>query len=424
MAHRIQLQWAPRHQGVSRNDRLGGPFDAYIPDPLIGWDFHIAADVAADIADAERDVLALQSSDELHGSLEGMARFLLCAESVSSSHIEGLSASARRIARAETELDASSQTRDRVAASILGNICAMERAVLEASDAERFALDGLLELHRLIMTTPDAPNIAGVLRKEQNWIGGSSHNPCSAEFVPPPPDHVAPLLDDLIDYVQGDAHSPLTQAGLAHAQFETIHPFAYGNGRAGRALVHVILRRRGLTRWFVPPVSLVLATWTDDYITGLNRYRHIAEPGSDARSAAASDWLRTFATATRRACIAARRYSEEIDAMSAEWRESCGSIRRGSGIGRLLRALPGAPIVTVRSVETLIGRTRARANDAVNALVDAGVLVQQNIGRQRYRVFEAPRVMELFTALERRLASPNGDTLDATPVRRVPERPE
>ncbi|MFV1971604.1 MAG: Fic family protein [Acidimicrobiia bacterium] len=104
------------------------------------------------------------------------------------------------------------------------------------------------------------PELGRVVRERQNWIGGSSYNPCSAVFVPPPPDHVDGLVQDLIEYVNGDEHSPLVQAAIAHAQFETIHPFADGNGRTGRALIHVILRRRGLSPTFVPPISLVLAT--------------------------------------------------------------------------------------------------------------------------------------------------------------------
>src|SRR5439155_195849 len=80
---------------------------------------------------------------------------------------------------------------------------------------------------------------AGVIRNEQNWIGSNDYNPCGAAFVPPPPAHVRPLLDDLVDFCNRETLPPLAQAAFAHAQFETIHPFADGNGRIGRALVHV-----------------------------------------------------------------------------------------------------------------------------------------------------------------------------------------
>lgn len=228
------------------------------------------------------------------------------------------------------------------------------------------------------------------------------------------------LLDDLLAYVNRDDHSPLVQAALAHAQFETIHPFADGNGRTGRALVHVVLRRRGLAPAFVPPVSLVLATWSDTYVAGLMSFRHLAEPDSPERSTAAAEWLRLFATATRRACIDAERYADQIDAMTAGWRKRLGWVRNNSSTDLLLGVLPGAPVVSVESASALIGRSKARTSGAVNALADAGILRQRNLGRQRYRVFEATDVLDLFTGLERALASRSGDTAATPPARGVP----
>ena len=103
------------------------------------------------------------------------------------------------------------------------------------------------------------------------------------------------------------------------------------------------------------------------------------------------------------------------------WREKLSPIRANSATEYLLRALPGAPIVTVRSAAALIGRSFSAANDAVTRLVDAGILKQVNVGR-RNRAFEAPDVIEAFTALERQLASPEGDTRTSEPSRRVPYR--
>jgi Fic family protein len=93
------------------------------------------------------------------------------------------------------------------------------------------------------------------VRDQQNWVGGNDYNPCGADFVPPPPEDVAPLIADLCRAVNDDSFPPVVQAALVHAQFETIHPFADGNGRAGRALIHVVLKRRGLTTAYVPPIA-------------------------------------------------------------------------------------------------------------------------------------------------------------------------
>jgi Fic family protein len=422
MASHIRQRWTARFEGMSRRDRQGCEYDAYLPDPLAGWDLLMPADVAADLADAENAVARLNRAGTSHVSLEGLARFLLRAESVGSSMIEGLVAATRRLVEAEVALTRGDDAGDRVAVEVLGNIAAMEHAVEVATRNDRFTVADLLGIHQTLMDRSPTPQLGGVVREVQNWIGGSSYNPCSASFVPPPPDQVPGLLDDLVSYINDDTHSPLAQAAIAHAQFETIHPFADGNGRTGRALVHVVLRRRGLAPAFVPPISLVLATWSSAYVDGLMTYRHLAEPDGPERSNAAAEWLRLFATATHRACIDAEHYATRIDDLTASWRDRLGRVRADSGTDRLLSVLPGAPIITVESASALIDRSKARTTDAVNALAEVGILRQRNVGRQRYRVFEATDVLDLFTDLERALASPTGDTRDARPVRAAPRR--
>ena len=423
MASHMRKRWQAQFQGMSRRDRQGCWYNAYLADPLSNWDLTLPADVAADVADAESAVRTLNDAGTAHVSLEGLARFLLRAESVGSSKIEGLEAAARRLARAEASLALGGDANDRVAVEVLGNIAAMESAVELATSANTFELNDLLSVHRTLMDNSPTPDLGGVVREEQNWIGGSSFNPCNAAFVPPPPEHLDDLLADLLDYVNGDDHSPLVQAAIAHAQFETLHPFGDGNGRTGRALIHVVLRRRGLAPIFVPPVSLVLATWSDNYIDGLMTYRHLGEPDSAERSHAAVEWIRMFATATSRACHDAAAYSADIDEITTTWRSTLGQVRANSSTDLLLSVLPGAPIVTVESASKLIGRSKARTTDAVNTLAKAGVLRQRNAGKQRYRIFEATDVLDLFTGLERTLASPTGNTRSDRPVRRVPHRP-
>jgi Fic family protein len=408
---------------MTRRDRRGCNYDAYLPDPLAGWNLSLPGDAAADIADAETAIRELNQAGTTHVSLEGLARFLLRAESVASSKIEGLDAGARRLVEAEAALIVEGgEAADRVAVEVLGNIASMESAVALADEARKSTLADLLGIHQVLMERSPTPELGGVIRDEQNWIGGSSYNPCNAVFVPPPTEHVQGLLEDLTDYVNGDEHPALVQAAIAHAQFETIHPFADGNGRTGRALIHIVLRRRGLAPTFVPPISLVLATWSDDYIAGLTAFRHLHPADSPDRSTAAHVWLRTFAGATLRACNDAQAYASQIDALVEHWRSALGAIRNGSALELLLDVLPGVPLLTVDSAARLTDRSDVAAGSAVNRLAEAGILVQRNIGKQRYRIFEAPEVLELFTSLERALASPTGDTATAAPVRPVPRR--
>ena len=158
----------------------------------------------------------------------------------------------------------------------------MAAAIRSIRPGDPITVDDLLRFHRRLLAGGRLDAHAGVIRSEQNWIGGSSYNPCSAAFVPPPPELVHDLLEDLCAFCNGDAVPAVAQAAIAHAQFETIHPFADGNGRTGRALIHLVLRRRGLATRVLPPVSLVLATWSDDYVAGLQATRYRGPASSDA----------------------------------------------------------------------------------------------------------------------------------------------
>ena len=422
MAEYVRKRWEPQFEGTTRRDRQGCSYDSYLPDPIVGWNLTLSSDLAADIADAETAIRDLNQAGTSHVSLEGFARFLLRAEAVASSKIEGLDAGPRRLVEAEAAIAQGGNAADRVAVEVLGNIAAMESAIEVATRHQTISLTDLLEIHRVLMDRSPRPELGGAVRDTQNWIGGSSYNPCSAVFVPPPPEQVHNLLHDVVDYTNGDNHSPLVQAAIAHAQFETIHPFADGNGRTGRALIHIILRRRGLSPRFVPPISLVLATWSDDYISGLNTFRHLHLANSPERSLAAHTWLRTFAGATLRACRDAENYASRIDAVIDQWRSCLGTIRKGSALDLLIDVLPGVPLLTVDSAAGLISRSDVATGAAINRLVATEILTQRNLGKQRYRIFEAPAILDLFASLERALASPTGDTATEPPVRPVPKR--
>jgi hypothetical protein len=118
----------------------------------------------------------------------------------------------------------------------------------------------------------------------------------------------------------------------------------------------------------------------------------------------------------------AERYAARVTELQAEWRERSGGVRANSAADLLINALPGAPIVTVQSAATLIGRSEQAANQAIPRLVDAKILRQINVGR-RNRAFEATEMIEAFTDLERRLASPEAHTRFSPPSRTVPQRP-
>ncbi len=306
------------------------------------------------------------------------------------------------------------------AREVLGNIDAMAY-VDEVAKADRVDVRHLLEAHRRLLGGTPLDSHAGRTRTVQNWIGGSDFNPCAAAFVPPPPEMVDDLLEDLCAFCNDDALPPVAQAAIAHAQFETIHPFVDGNGRIGRALLYVVLRRRGVARRVFPPCSLVLATRARDYIGGLTATHYRGSPASREAHEGLNHWVAVFASAARRAAAEADAFENRIEALQAEWRVRLGRVRSGSAADLLLRAIAGAPVLTVRTGAELVGRSVQASNEAINRLVRAAILRPTNL-RRHNRAFEAPEIIHAFTDLERALASPFGDTRVARPVPPVPPR--
>jgi Fic family protein len=422
MARVVRKRWiTDADTGLARRDRRSCDYEAYIPDPLTGRSLMLDGDTAADVADAERGIAVLDAQASALTDTEALARLLLRAECVASSRIEGLEVGARRLLRAEAAVDLGEEPSDVTATEVLGNIDAMASAINSIAPGEPVTVDHLLAFHRRLLAGTRLAVHAGSIRAEQNWIGGSSYNPCSAAFVPPPPELVPDLLDDLCRFCNDDSLPAVAQAAMAHAQFETIHPFVDGNGRTGRALVHFVLRARGLATRVLPPVSLVLATWADDYINGLQATRYRGPASSRAAHEGINAWVARFAAACQRAVTDAIRFEETAHLLQEDWRARLGPVRANSAADLLLHMLPGAPILTVSSAAALIGRTFKPANDAVSRLADAGILTQVKVGR-RNRAFEAVDVIEAFTTLERQLASPGGDTRTSEPSRPVPRR--
>lgn len=420
MARVLRQRWrAEMGGGLARRDRRGCEYEAYLPDLLRDRAFRLDGEVAADVAEAEAAVARFNSEALWLLNWEAMARLLLRAESVASSRIEGLEVGGRRLLRAELARALGEEAEDVTAGEVLNNIGAMSFAIEALERGQAIRVEDLLEVHRRLFAGTRLEHQAGRLRREQNWIGGSGFNPCSAEFVPPPPERVAELLEDLCAFCNDASLPAVAQAAIAHAQFETIHPFVDGNGRTGRALIHVLLRRRGLAPRMVPPVSLVLATWANDYVAGLTATRYRGPAGSSAAHEGINRWIGLFAAACRRAVGDAESYEERVRGLQAEWYGRLGRVRSGSAAELLVNALPGAPIMTVASAAEMIRRSGQAVNEAIGRLTEAGILRQVTVGR-RNRAFEAADLIEAFTELERRLGSPAGDTRSAPPTRAVP----
>lgn len=365
-------------------------YETLIPEPLQGMSVMLAAEVAGVVSEAE---LATRELNEVaRPALAPLARLLLRTESIASSKVEGMQLGARELARAEARVEAGERAAP-TALEVLANVDAMELAIHQAATVERFGVAEILAIHARLMEKAPNAHVSGRIRTEQNWIGGNDYNPCGADFVPPPPEYVSELLEDLCEAINDDLLPPMVQAALVHAQFETIHPFHDGNGRTGRALIHVVLRRRGLAPEYVPPISVVLAAARDRYIAGLTGFREDR----------VEEWIEHFAAAAATAAHLATAYLGAMQALAARWRAQVAALahppRADAAAWALIDVLPGHPLITAPVAAAATGRSKPATYQALEELQAAGVLVPLSESR-RNRVWEAVGLLDLLAGLE------------------------
>jgi len=311
---------------------------------------------------------------------------LLRTESASSSEVEHITSSAKQVALAEIDEASSNNAR-----LVVGNVHAMEAAVA-LSDA--LDPDSVIEMHRALLEH-QAPEMTGRWRDQPVWIGGGSISPHGAEFVPPSEARVPALMEDVMRFARRTDIPVLAQTAIAHAQFETIHPFPDGNGRVGRALVQGMLRAGRVTRNVAVPVSAGLLHDLPGYFAALTAYRE-GEPGPIVEA---------FAEASFAAVRNGRRLVDDLQATSREW-DSIVVARSDSSVHRLKTYLMRQPVVTVRVAAVALGVSAVAAQTGIDRLVEAGVLVQAGGGR-RNRRWAAPEVLaalDAFGARARRRA--------------------
>ncbi|KRC48740.1 hypothetical protein ASE19_17570 [Nocardioides sp. Root79] len=349
-----------------------GPYRAAVP-ALIGHGSPVfPPPLQAEAEDAVRAITRFDA-DIASVELAPLAAVLLRTESASSSQIEGVTAGARALALAAIE-----KRSGRNAELVVANVTAMQRGIELADD---ISVGSILAVHDALLHGHEyaAP---GRFRTEQVWIGSTAISPHAASFVPPHHDRVPAAMDDLIDFVRRTDLPVLVHVAIAHAQFETIHPFNDGNGRVGRTLVHAMLRHADVTRHLTVPVSAGLLADTSAYFDALTAYR-----AGDVEPI-----VRQFIAASFRAVDNGRILIEDLDRILQSWTDKLPS-RRGSAARRLLPLLVNQPAVNVAYAVETTGVALSAAQRAVEQLEEAGILVRAGAAR-RNRVWTAPDVID------------------------------
>ncbi|MCX4099023.1 Fic family protein [Nocardia sp. alder85J] len=388
--HRVEQRvWTPRQRQGSRADRTLHSITVSIPASIAELDYDPTGAVGRAHEAALIAIAGLEAGFGEH--LAPLADFLLRSESVASSKIEHIDAGWRAFSKAVAGGKASNEAKAQLAA-----VRALI-ALIDAAGAGPITLVDLLAAHRLLMA-PDyyAARDAGQLRDVQNWIGGSDYTPLHAAHVPPPPELVPDLVDDLLVFVNRTDLPILAQAAIAHAQFESIHPFTDGNGRIGRALISAVLHRRGLTRKVTVPLASVMLADTAGYFTHLDRYR----------DGEVDEFVRYVSVGALHSTEAAKEAAQALAALPARWREMARP-RANSADEALLAGLLDTPILNVDNAQQIAGTVETSTYRALGRLTEAGVL-EVISDSKRNRIWAATDVLAeldvLSASISRRVA--------------------
>jgi Fic family protein len=337
----------------------------------------------------EEAAIAIASLDVTAASrMAAISGFLLRSEAVSSSKIEHVDAKRNDYARAMIGLKATDQANSMVAAAE-----AVQNMINDAGATGEVRLEALLAAHKTLMKDdPMDGTHAGSFRDVQNWIGGSDYSPRGAIHVPPPAELVPGLMDDLMAFCARLDVPIMAQAAIAHAHFESIHPFTDGNGRIGRALIGAISRRRGLTKNTVIPVASAMVADVESYFSLLNNYR---EGDVDP-------FVLYLAKSSLHAAEAARESVASLDALPAAWIEAARP-RKGSADEKIIPWLLERPVFEAHSAAYIAGIEERSVYRVLDRLTNAGVLAQITQS-QRNRAWAATEVLDEVDRLNRRLA--------------------
>lgn len=267
-------------------------------------------------------------------------------------------------------------------------VAAMEHGLKRLRTGFPLSLRLIRETHAILLQSGrGASQQPGEFRRSQNWIGGT--RPGNALFVPPPPDRLNECLDPFEKFLHADDPQlpPLIKAGLAHAQFETIHPFLDGNGRLGRLLITLTLCEAGALREPILYLSLYFKARRLDYYRLLQEIRE---------NGAWEAWMEFFLTGVRDTAIQAVDTAREIIALFEEDRGAIQSLgRSAASVFRVHEFMQRRPLVTIQAASRELELSVPTVGKSLELLIELGI-VREVTGKQRRRVFAYRKYLDML----------------------------
>ncbi|MGB5550004.1 MAG: Fic family protein [Thermoanaerobaculia bacterium] len=379
-----------RSTGVYEPTEVAGEaIEAFVPHPLPPSrpQLEITGDLAAQLQTAQTNLASLEAAGRTVPSLDWFVYAFVRKEAVISSQIEGTQASLDDLLASEAE------ARSTAPPEHVEEICnylealSYARSQLHSDKGLPLSLRLLHGAHKRLMSgTRGQDKQPGKIRQSQNWIGGT--RPGNARFVPPPPHRLTELMGQLETYLNSeDSLPPLVRAGLAHAQFETIHPYLDGNGRLGRLLIALCLEDWGLLSEPLLYLSLFFKRHRQEYYTRLGAIRTDGDW---------EGWLAYFlegiAVVADESVTLIRSLFDVLTKDRSRYLHSGGATVVGA---RLFESLPQHPLVTVKSVVKICDTTKPTAAKAIGSLTDAGILEEVS-GRSRDRAWAYRQYLDLL----------------------------
>lgn len=365
----------------SARRRMLPTYEASIPHLIANRDVILSPQLTARVSDLLVSIARFDGEQMQRGY--DLPALLLRSESSASSQIEHLTSSVRNVALAELA-DESPQN----ARLVAGNVAAMRKAL---ASQDEITVDSIRDVHRILINW-SGESFGGELRREQVWVGGTPYSPHGAHYVPPTWQRVPEYLDDIVAFISREDVDPIVQAAVAHAQFETVHPFIDGNGRTGRVLLHKILRRSGVLLHVTLPLSAGLLHNVDAYMKSLEAYQ-------EGNPIAVVEQL---VDALELSLMVGRLVARNLDGVFAGWR-GLMTERANSSIHRLPLVLAEQPVVTVPYVAEKMGITTRAAQNLVSRACEYEVL--RPLGNRRRGVFY--QADELIDVLEEASSLPS-----------------